>query len=163
MLGFLILVFVHPFRFIQTWVFKGICNDMFGEFMIEMDEQYLAYRGESILILFKIDLSSLLRSFVPFVPPFLRSFVPTPLRSFVLSFLRSFAPSFLRSFVPSFLRSFVPSFLRSFVPSFLRSFVPSFLRFFVPSFFRNFVPSCLHSFLACARSFLDVWILSARH
>ena len=46
---FLILVFVHPFRFIQTWVFKGICNDMFGEFMIEMDEQYLAYRGEGIL------------------------------------------------------------------------------------------------------------------
>ena len=32
-------------RFVQTWVFKGICNDMFGEFMIEMDEQYLAYRG----------------------------------------------------------------------------------------------------------------------
>ena len=32
-------------RFVQSWVFKGICNDMFGEFMIEMDEQYLAYRG----------------------------------------------------------------------------------------------------------------------
>ena len=32
-------------RFVQTWVFKGVCNDMFGEFMIEMDEQYLAYRG----------------------------------------------------------------------------------------------------------------------
>ena len=60
---FLILAFVHPFRFIQTWVFKGICNDMFGEFMIEMDEQYLAYRGEGIL--FKIDLPSFLCSSVP--------------------------------------------------------------------------------------------------
>ncbi|XP_022783914.1 gamma-tubulin complex component 6-like [Stylophora pistillata] len=39
---------VQPYIiFIQTWVFKGICNDMFGEFMIEMDEQYLAYRGKS--------------------------------------------------------------------------------------------------------------------
>ena len=33
-------------RFVQTWVFKGVCHDMFGEFMIEMDEQYLAYRGK---------------------------------------------------------------------------------------------------------------------
>ena len=38
--------FFHNFRFVQTWVFKGVCHDMFGEFMIEMDEQYLAYRGE---------------------------------------------------------------------------------------------------------------------
>ena len=34
------------YRFVQTWVFKGVCNDRFGEFMIEMDEQYLAYRGK---------------------------------------------------------------------------------------------------------------------
>ncbi|KAL9960738.1 hypothetical protein ACROYT_G034231 [Oculina patagonica] len=33
--------------FVQTWAFKGICNDMFGEFMIEMDEQYLAYRDKN--------------------------------------------------------------------------------------------------------------------
>ena len=33
-------------RFVQTWVFKGVCNDMFGEFMIETDEQFLAYRGK---------------------------------------------------------------------------------------------------------------------
>ena len=34
------------YRFVQTWVFKGVCNDMFGEFMIETDEQFLAYRGK---------------------------------------------------------------------------------------------------------------------
>ncbi|XP_068759529.1 gamma-tubulin complex component 6-like isoform X2 [Montipora capricornis] len=38
---------VMPYiTFVQTWVFKGVCNDLFGEFMIEMDEQYLAYRDK---------------------------------------------------------------------------------------------------------------------
>ncbi|EDO39038.1 predicted protein [Nematostella vectensis] len=32
--------------FVQDWVFKGVCKDTFGEFIIEVDDHFLAYRDK---------------------------------------------------------------------------------------------------------------------
>ncbi|KAK3731168.1 hypothetical protein QZH41_005846 [Actinostola sp. cb2023] len=32
-------------QFVQQWVFQGICRDVYEEFIIEVDDQFLAYRG----------------------------------------------------------------------------------------------------------------------
>ena len=34
-------------RFIQDWVFHGICRDAYGEFLISVSDEYLHYRGNS--------------------------------------------------------------------------------------------------------------------
>ncbi|KAK3732423.1 hypothetical protein QZH41_018359, partial [Actinostola sp. cb2023] len=33
-------------RFVQQWVFQGICRDVYEEFIIEVDDQFLAYRDK---------------------------------------------------------------------------------------------------------------------
>jgi hypothetical protein len=45
MMGFFSLT-----RFIQQWVFKGRCVDLYKEFMIFENDVYLAYRGIDIVL-----------------------------------------------------------------------------------------------------------------
>ena len=46
-------------RFIQDWVFHGICRDVYGEFLIAVNDDYLHYRGEPPVFLVNFDLAIL--------------------------------------------------------------------------------------------------------
>lgn len=35
-------------RFVSDWVYGGIFRDVYKEFMIEVNEDYLTYRGEHV-------------------------------------------------------------------------------------------------------------------
>ena len=37
------------FRFIQDWVFEGVCKDVYDEFMIQVNDDYLRFRGGYML------------------------------------------------------------------------------------------------------------------
>lgn len=34
-------------RFVSDWVYSGLFRDVYGEFMIQVNEEYLAFRGET--------------------------------------------------------------------------------------------------------------------
>lgn len=33
------------FRFVHDWVYSGVFRDAYGEFMIQVNEEYLGFRG----------------------------------------------------------------------------------------------------------------------
>ena len=33
-------------RFVSDWVYSGVFRDVYGEFMIQVNEEYLSFRGE---------------------------------------------------------------------------------------------------------------------
>lgn len=35
------------FRFVSDWVYSGVFRDVYGEFMIQVNEEYLSFRGET--------------------------------------------------------------------------------------------------------------------
>lgn len=35
----------HPGRFIHDWVYSGVFRDVYGEFMIQVNHEYLGFRG----------------------------------------------------------------------------------------------------------------------
>lgn len=35
----------HPGRFIHDWVYSGVFRDAYGEFMIQVNHEYLGFRG----------------------------------------------------------------------------------------------------------------------
>lgn len=34
-------------RFVSDWVYSGVFRDVYGEFMIQVNEEYLGFRGET--------------------------------------------------------------------------------------------------------------------
>lgn len=40
---------VHPGRFIHDWVYSGVFRDVYGEFMIQVNHEYLGFRGRWLL------------------------------------------------------------------------------------------------------------------
>lgn len=147
---------------------------MFGEFMIEMDEQYLAYRGwYGVVTLPKNDAYSfchckwICNSSVPFALSFFVSFVTSLFRACDRLNVRVYV-AFVGLFVRSLVRSCVHAFLLSCGHAFLRSFVRAFVRVFVRACVRWFVRSCVRLLVcswirACVRPSsvcqLDTWLL----
>lgn len=43
--SFSILFNYISFRFIYDWVYSGVFRDVYGEFMIQVNEDYLCFRG----------------------------------------------------------------------------------------------------------------------
>ena len=37
-------------RFLQDWVFHGVCRDAYGEFMIQVNDDFLVRRGKQTLL-----------------------------------------------------------------------------------------------------------------
>lgn len=35
-------------RFVSDWVYSGVFRDVYGEFMIQVNEEYLGFRGETL-------------------------------------------------------------------------------------------------------------------
>lgn len=34
-------------RFVSDWVYNGVFRDVYGEFMIQVNDEYLGFRGET--------------------------------------------------------------------------------------------------------------------
>lgn len=45
------LFLLPPRRFVSDWVYSGVFRDVYGEFMIQVNEEYLGFRGETSHIL----------------------------------------------------------------------------------------------------------------
>lgn len=46
-----VCLFLPPsHRFVSDWVYSGVFRDVYGEFMIQVNEEYLGFRGESTLL-----------------------------------------------------------------------------------------------------------------
>ena len=43
--------FPHTLRFIHDWVYSGVFRDVYGEFMIQVNHEYLGFRGRWELLL----------------------------------------------------------------------------------------------------------------
>lgn len=43
--------FPHACRFIHDWVYSGVFRDVYGEFMIQVNHEYLGFRGRWGLLL----------------------------------------------------------------------------------------------------------------
>lgn len=41
-----LLYFLSHHRFVSDWVYNGVFRDVYGEFMIQVNEEYLNFRGE---------------------------------------------------------------------------------------------------------------------
>lgn len=44
--GWVCWCLLPPFRFVSDWVYSGVFRDVYGEFMIQVNEEYLGFRGE---------------------------------------------------------------------------------------------------------------------
>lgn len=40
-------VYCASLRFVSDWVYNGVFRDVYGEFMIQVNEDYLSFRGET--------------------------------------------------------------------------------------------------------------------
>ena len=45
--------FLKYCRFIQDWVFEGVCRDVYDEFMIQVNTDFLRFRGMCVFSLFR--------------------------------------------------------------------------------------------------------------
>lgn len=143
---------------------------MFGEFMIEMDEQYLAYRGwYGVVTLPKNYAYSfchckwICNSSVPFALSFFVSFVTSLFRAcdrlnvrVYVAFVGLFVRSLVRSCVHAFLLSCGHAFLRSFVRVFVHACVRWFVRSCVRLLVCSWIRACVRPSSVCQ---LDTWLL----
>ena len=45
-----IIFFYLCYRFVQEWVFQGTCRDIYDEFMIQVNEDFLRFRGKANIL-----------------------------------------------------------------------------------------------------------------